>query len=538
MQNNFDKLNEIFGVRKPEEGHEPDSAPETAQTESTEASVPESTAEPKAPAAPEAGAAQNAGTPEGGAPEDEPAGDETKVLPSIRGKGVFGGKKRAKEEPVPEESEADEKQEDSDEDEKRSVNPLKLIDDLIYDRSKHSAEDKTQKPEPVDEDEDEPLEERDYMPIRTRRDGKTGCLGGLMYFVFVISLSIILACVGWMAASDVLALNKEYTESTVTLPESIFTEKEVEEENEDGTVTTKTVKSADIDYVADALKDAGIIEYKSLFKLFCSVTDADTKLDPGTYELNTKCDYNALVLRMQTASISMVATTIMFPEGYTMQEIFEKLEAEGICSVEDLMDAAANYVYDYPFLEWSETGDASRLEGYLFPDTYEFYQGMQASSAINKFLLNFHGKLTADMYTQADNLGISLHEAVIVASMIEAEAANDEERANIASVIYNRLNQGMPLQIDATVMYALGEHKEYLTEEDLKVDSPYNTYTNTGLPAGPICNPGLASINAALNPASTSYLYYALDTETGTHRFFTSYSEFEAFTATQDYTAG
>ena len=119
-----------------------------------------------------------------------------------------------------------------------------------------------------------------------------------------------------------------------------------------------------------------------------------------------------------------------------------------------------------------------------------------------RFLLNFHGKLTADMYTQADNLGISLHQAVIVASMIEAEAANDDERANIASVIYNRLNQAsMPLQIDATVMYALGEHKEHLTEEDLKVESPYNTYTNTGLPAGPICNPGLASINAALNPA-------------------------------------
>ena len=124
----------------------------------------------------------------------------------------------------------------------------------------------------------------------------------------------------------------------MTLPESIFTEKEVEEENEDGTVTTKTVQSADIDYVANVLKDAGIIEYKPLFKLFCKVTHADRKLDPGTYELNTKCDYNALVLRMQTASISMVTTTITFPEGYTMQQIFEKLESEGICSVEDLMD--------------------------------------------------------------------------------------------------------------------------------------------------------------------------------------------------------
>ena len=141
------------------------------------------------------------------------------------------------------------------------------------------------------------------------------------------------------------------------------------------------------------------------------------------------------------------------------------------------------------------------------------------------------------MYAQADALGITLHQAVIIASMIESEAANDAERAQIASVIYNRLAAGMPLQIDATVMYALGEHKEYLTEEDLQVDSPYNTYLNTGLPAGPICSPGLASLNAALNPADTGYLYYALDTETGTHNFYTNYNDFLAFTQTQDYTA-
>ena len=140
------------------------------------------------------------------------------------------------------------------------------------------------------------------------------------------------------------------------------------------------------------------------------------------------------------------------------------------------------------------------------------------------------------MYAQAESLNITLHQAVIIASMIEAEAANDDERAQIASVIYNRLAANMPLQIDATVMYALGEHKDFLTEEDLQVDSPYNTYLNTGLPAGPICNPGLASLNAALQPASTDYLYYALNTETGQHEFFSSYDAFQAFTATQDYT--
>ena len=415
--------------------------------------------------------------------------------------------------------------------ESRGRKLLEKLDGMLYKPENHSDEF-----DGVDEEDPAELTERDFEPIRPRRDGKTGCLGGLMYFTFVVCLSVLLACFAWMAATDVLALNKDPIESTITLPAEIFEEREETLENDDGTTETVTVSYADMDFVADTLKDAGIIEYKWLFKVFCLFSNATTKVDPGTYTLTTNLDYRALVTNMQTASGSMATTTVTFPEGFTMQEIFERLEENNIASVEDLYDAAAEYSYNYSFLEWATPGEASRLEGYLFPDTYEFYQGEQASNAINRFLLNFHGKLTADMYAQAENLGITLHQAVIVASMIESEAANDSERATIASVIYNRINAGMPLQIDATVMYALGEHKEYLTEEDLQVDSPYNTYLHTGLPAGPISNPGLASINAALNPADSSYLYYALNTETGEHEFFTNYSAFEAFTATQNYT--
>ena len=177
----------------------------------------------------------------------------------------------------------------------------------------------------------------------------------------------------------------------------------------------------------------------------------------------------------------------------------------------------------------------ARLEGFLFPDTYEFYQGMQASSAINKFLENFHNRITAEMLEKADERGMSMQEVVTVASMIEKEAANDDERAMIAAVIYNRIAAGMPLQIDSTIMYVLPEHKDVLTVEDTKIDSPYNTYQNTGLPPTPIANPGLASIKATLSPASTKALYYALDSESGTHKFFTSYGEFQAFVAKQSY---
>lgn len=389
---------------------------------------------------------------------------------------------------------------------------------------------------PPEEGEKEP-EEREFRPVRRRRDAKIGCVGGLMYFVFVISVSVILACVGWMAATDVFALNKEEATVEITLPKSAFTEKEVEVE-EDGVVTgTETVTEADIDYVATALRDAGIIEYKSLFKLFCNISHASAKLDPGTYELSTDFDYRALIKKMQRGSGAMVTMMLTFPEGYTMDQIFTKLEENDVCDKDDLFAAAADYVYNYSFLQDVETGEAARLEGFLFPDTYEFYMGMQASSAINKFLEAFHANLTVDMYNQAENLGITLKQAVTIASMIEGEAANDEERATIASVIYNRLATGMPLQIDATIQYALGEHKEVLTEADLQIESPYNTYLNTGLPPGPICSPGLQSIKAALQPVDTDYYYYALDTETGTHRFFETYEAQQEFVSGQDYSA-
>ena len=375
-------------------------------------------------------------------------------------------------------------------------------------------------------------------PIRQRRDGRSGCLGGLVFFAFVLSLSIILACVGWMAASDVLALNKEPITATITLDKAQFETREEVVTHEDGTKTTEKVRYANLDYVAGVLKDAGIIEYKGLFKMFCRFAHASTQIDPGTYELSTNFDYRALVKKMQVGTGAMVTTKVTIPEGFSMEQIFRRLEAEGICSYEDLMDAAANYQYNYSFLDENQMGDAHRLEGFLFPDTYEFYQGMQASSAINKFLVNFHNRLTKEMLDVSAQRGYTLQQTITVASMIEKEAADDEERALIASVIYNRLGQNMPLQIDSTNMYVLPEHGDVLTEEETQIDSPYNSYTNTGLPPTPIANPGLASINAALKPASTNYLFYALNAETGKHEFFTNAAEFNAFVARQSYSNG
>ena len=393
------------------------------------------------------------------------------------------------------------------------------------------------RPAPEAEVQAEPIERpvRPAEPEVPRRAGRSGCLGGLIYFAFVVSISIILACVGWMAASDVLALNKEPVTATVTLDKAEFKDVTISYTDAEGNAKERSGHQVSVGYVAKQLKDAGIIKYKGLFELYCSVSHAKTKIDPGTYELSTNYDYRALVKKMQVGSGAMVTTKVTIPEGYTMEQIFHKLEDENVCSYDDLMDAAANYSYNYSFIDQSMQGDAKRLEGFLFPDTYEFYQGMQASSAINKFLENFHDRLTAEMLEKADERGMTMQEVVTVASMIEKEAANDDERAMIAAVIYNRIEAGMPLQIDSTIMYVLPEHKDVLTVEDTKIDSPYNTYQNKGLPPTPIANPGLASLKATLSPASTQALYYALDAESGTHKFFTNYGEFQAFVAKQSY---
>ena len=383
--------------------------------------------------------------------------------------------------------------------------------------------------------------ERDYRPVRRGREYKSGCLGGIMYAVFIICVSIVLACFAWMAASDALALNQDNFSAMVTLPTSAFETKTVDTFDENGKkIGTERVTTADIEYVSTALKEAGLIEYRWLFEAFCKISHADTKLTPGSYELKSTYDYRALIQNMRAGSGAAQTIKVTFPEGFTMYQIFKRLEEKEVCSFDALVDAAENYKYNYSFLEGLEPGDMSRLEGYLFPDTYEFYVGMQASSAINKFLQRFHYILTADLLKQAEDRGMSLQEIITIASLIEKEAAVDpergvDERARVASVIYNRLDAGMTLGIDAALLYEYPEHVGAPTSEMLTADTPYNTRLHTGLPPTPICNPGLDAIKAALNPESTSFYYYALDTETGTHRFFTNEWDFNNFVATQNY---
>jgi UPF0755 protein len=251
----------------------------------------------------------------------------------------------------------------------------------------------------------------------------------------------------------------------------------------------------------------------------------------------------------------------MLPEGYSCAQIFRVLEENGVCAVAELEEYAANgELDDYWFLEGVARGDKYCLEGFLFPDTYNFYTNDEPGRVIEKFLDAFDARFTDIMqerlalmnetfarrlaeegYDQAyiDAHPLTIREAVIIASMIEKESSGGEESYNIASVIYNRLtdtSQPPYLNIDATIIYALGGNLDPetgetkpLTYDDLELDNPYNTYKYAGLTPGPICNPGQESLNAAVSPNSTNYYYYALDPETGTHRFFKTYREHLAF---------
>ena len=368
-------------------------------------------------------------------------------------------------------------------------------------------------------------------PPKRRRRRRLGVVGALFYVAFVIGISTFLATYGWTLANDVLALNKIDHSAVITLPDTIFSEKEIEvesddvDENGDPIMETKLVDAADIDYVAQRLKEGGLIEHEWLFKLFCTVTKSDIKMKPGTYTLDTDMDYRAVVANLGSTATNRATVTVTFTEGCTVDQIFEQLEKKGVASVEDLQDMAANHPYKFSFLQEIPLGDYHRLEGYLFPDTYDFYVGDDPKYVINKMLLNFDARFTDEMRERVTESGQSIYEILTIASLIEKETDGTDEKI-IASVIYNRLNSnetaGM-LQIDATLVYINGGRKP--TEADKEIDSPYNTYKYVGLPAGPIANPGMAAIRAAMNPDKTNYYYYVLNPESNRHEFSTNYRD-------------
>lgn len=354
---------------------------------------------------------------------------------------------------------------------------------------------------------------------RKRRKDKT--TRTLIYLACVVLASCLLAGVGWLLVNDVCSLNKDPVEVKLVIEEG------------------DTLSD-----VANKLKDAGLINYKGVFKLTSGFFKYKSYVEPGSYDLNSDMDYRALIRNMHDweadskEAQGLVSVTI--PEGYTVREIIELLAKSGVASVAELEDACANFEFaDYDFLDDSQLGSIDRMEGFLFPTTYEFDKNKSAVYAVDTMLTMFKSQISQQMLADIEASPYTLREIITMASLIEKESIGDDtERKNISSVIHNRLENpssekgGRALQLCSSINYIM-KHDGVKTF-DTKIDSPYNTYINPGLTPGPICNPGLSAIKAAIYPADTSYYFFALGTDGKSH-FFTDYNEHLKFINSDEY---
>ena len=345
-----------------------------------------------------------------------------------------------------------------------------------------------------------------------------GMLNTVSYILLIVGISLIISTFCIVVANDVLALVKDGGEVTLEL-------------TEDSTPSE----------VGKLLKEKSAISYPWAFRLFSKLKHVES-YEAGSYTLDRSMDYNQMIAALKNSESVASVVRVTIPEGYTMKEICALLVEKNVVREEAFWKVANNYEFahfmlkDVPMVE-------NRLEGYLFPDTYEFYANSDhvddeahAVDVINKMLNNFVKKYTKAMRNLTEANGMTIADVVKVASLVEKEAKMSDERTTIAGVIYNRLeSSSFPfLQIDASILYVTG-HKEALTAEDLQIDSPYNLYKSQGLPPTAICNPGVSCMMAAIQPENHKYYYYVAKPD-GSHIFSRTQKEHER--AVADVAAG
>ncbi len=296
------------------------------------------------------------------------------------------------------------------------------------------------------------------------------------------------------------------------------------------TDTTTAITEYDMSQAVNAFnpvteKDESETDFvKVTTKIFETITERFEKSTRRNEVSEKETEKSTVTTEAKPTTSKLVTTTaaptakqtvkVTVNEGDSLTQIFKKLDENGVADFDALMETAQNYDYSYyPLVADipSNSNRCFRLEGYLFPDTYEFYLNQKPQDAIGKFLRNGKAKITDSMKSQASSLGYSMYEILTVASIIEKEGAKSSEVSKIAAVIYNRLDAGMKLQMDSTIYYIERHVKPYISGDINRYNSHYNTYKCSALPAGPISNPGMRTINAALNPADVDYLYFCHD---------------------------
>ena len=330
--------------------------------------------------------------------------------------------------------------------------------------------------------------------VRSREKGRKN---RRLFRVVWVSMVVILGlAVGQYLVSgfgDMLAVNRNKVSVTVEIPKNASTEK-----------------------IADILYANGVIEKRDFFRIYSKMTKADGSYTQGTFHIDTDLDYEAIINYLQSEANRVDTVKITFQEGLNLRETAELLEKNGVCTAEDVLKAASSKDFENYDLVSAVTNDKDRyylLEGYLFPDTYDFYKNEDPKQALGKMINNCSKKMTQSIREQAQKQGMSLDQVLNLASIIQAESADKEDMKKVSSVLQNRLKNGaktgtLQLGCDSTVYYPYRQKTQVPEKERETYVSRYDTYQITGLPPGPICNPGLDAINAALNPADTDYYYF------------------------------
>ena len=361
--------------------------------------------------------------------------------------------------------------------------------------------------------------------MKNRKPAKKGGVGSTyLFFIIVIAVSVVVSIYAIFCMNDILAITK--TKSNVTVSYS----QEIETSNE----------------AIDMLHKKGLIRCKNFCKFFVKLRDSvitTSRLggpyEPGMYYLNGKMGLEGMLITLKGNTVSSETVTLTFPEGYTVPEIINTLSDNDVCDKAALISVIQSTDFSYSLVTDLKANDnvPYRLEGFMFPDTYEFYINESASSVVRKFLENGENKFTEEYKTRASEMNYSIYEIMTVASIVEKEAANDDQKRTIAAIIYNRLEDKANFPtlgclstsdyITNKVAPNLSSTSSHTAEYYLSYYNTNNTSTVVGLPAGPICNPGTESIYAALYPESTNDKFFFHDTK-GNMYTAATYQEFKS----------
>ena len=331
-------------------------------------------------------------------------------------------------------------------------------------------------------------------PGRRRKKKKSALGPVILSVVLLLCVSTAIAVYAIRSASDMFGLNQEDRDIDVVI------------ENGMG-----------VSQIAQLLSDKGIVTHPGAFKAYVGLRAKGVPLQAGEYVLNSNMSYDQIIAVLRAGDVVRDEVRLTFYEGMTMREIARQLEENNVCDADEFIDYVESADFEYEFCQLIPENELRfrRMEGYLFPDTYDFYQGETVASVAKKFLRNFSNRVYSELYDEIRDAGMTLDEAVTLASIIQKEASNEQEMATVSSVFHNRMENtaaGLPmLQSDVTINYVEDDIKVYQTRTTQEIYDAYNTYVCRGLPAGPICSPGLAAIKAAIHPAETNYYFFVTD---------------------------